>query len=96
MSDLFDYAAQARRGDPPTSHAAALTIKPGTLRARVLDALSDGPKSEHEVASILSKERVSVSPRFAELRDAGLIRQAGTKVHAATNKECICWERIAS
>lgn len=94
---LFDYAAQARRGDPPTSHKAALTMKAGTLRERVFGLLADGPRAEFEIVNLINPlKRVSISPRFAELQDHGLIRKVGTRINPDTNKECFVWERIAS
>jgi hypothetical protein len=90
---LLDYIAhvKARRCDPQTSQKAALTVRAGSLRAKVLDELTEGPLSEYEVAARLGKDRVSVSPRFAELRDMALIEAHGTKINPQTNKECIVW-----
>lgn len=91
---LFDIA-RARRSDPPTSKAAANSINMRGMKAQILNVLKEcGPLTEHEIALRIRRERVSVSPRFAELRDAGLIRTAGTRVNPATNKDCVLWEIV--
>jgi hypothetical protein len=37
-----------------------------------------------------------LSPRFAELRDLGLIREAGERPCHVTNQNCIVWESVPS
>lgn len=91
---LFDYA-HARRNDPATSKKAANEFRAGTLPAQIMALLRElGPLTEFEVAARIRRDRVSVSPRFAQLRDQGLIRVNGTKINPATNKEAQIWEII--
>lgn len=84
MLDLFESAALARSSDPSTSHEAAASVDAKTLEVEVLLALAHGPQTMHRVASILGRELVSISPRFAPLIRKGLIRVVGCEGRRTT------------
>ena len=78
--DVFnDYVPRARRADPDTSRAAAARIDGTTLCDRVLAELSRGDATTHELAARMGLSLVTVSPRLAPLRRAGLVVEAGKR-----------------
>lgn len=93
---LLDYGL-SRRSDPRTSKRAGSLLDPGKLCGEVYAALKQlGPSPEYVIAEHINRERVSVSPRFAQLRDAGYIRKTGfTRINPRSNKECDVWEVAA-
>jgi hypothetical protein len=69
-----------RRNDPDTSKVAARKCR-GSLRQRIRDAMTDVPLSwtGKEMAAALDCPLNSVTPRFAELRRAGVIEDSGVR-----------------
>lgn len=70
----------ARKTDPATSHGTK--PKRVSLRQRVLDAITEaGPNGAtgHEVCGRGSDVLNSITPRFAELRKAGRIKDSGQR-----------------
>lgn len=61
--------ALARRSDPATSRAAAARVNTSDPESLVLNALRAHPVglTSHEVAALLNRELVSVSPRMRPL-----------------------------
>lgn len=91
QSDLFSYVP-ARASDPPTARAAAESINIPRLERVVLDALAQyGPMTSHETAEATGLELVTVSPRFAPLRDKGLIEDSGEKRLGRSRRLSIVW-----
>ena len=71
----------ARRTDPETSQKAARDLRPGGLERLILDALkihADG-LTIAELAVIIDRKEVSVSPRIAQLRARNLLRDSGRR-----------------
>lgn len=90
---LFDYEP-ARRTDPQTSKKAARGVNKTALEAAVFGALkAHGPQTINEVADVLRLSLVTVSPRFAPLRDKQLIRDSGVRRFGPdSNRPRIVWE----
>lgn len=92
MADLFDTPADTRA-------AAYDAIKPASnvIRAKVLRYLtklhSAGGKgmTADECADALGMDRLTVRPRFTELKAAGLIRDTGVRRKNASGKAAKVW-----
>lgn len=73
--------ANARKDDPSTSKQAAKPLRIG-LRQLVLDAIKafgmDGANG-HEIETRIARSLNSITPRLAELRKAGLIKDSGVR-----------------
>lgn len=71
--------ANARKTDPSTSKQAAKPLRIG-LRQLVLDAIkAHGGANGHEIEAVVARPLNSITPRLAELRKAGLIKDSGTR-----------------
>lgn len=93
--DLLDWVPPARRTDPQTSKDAANKINTTALEAMVFGALkAHGPQTINEVADVLRLSLVTVSPRFAPLRDKGLIRDTGVRRLGESGRGRIVWEIV--
>lgn len=83
-----------------TSQAAAGRVegRAGTLRAAVLDVLrsANGPLSPDAVADIMQEDKLSIRPRFTELKNAGKIRDSGQRGTTDLGRACILWEAIVA
>lgn len=80
-------AAKARTNDPGTSQAAARKPRVG-LRQRLLELFQKGEKhTGHSAAAAVAAPLNSVTPRFAELRRNGYIRDSGQRSNGQ-----IVWE----
>lgn len=90
---LFDFVP-ARRSDPATSHEAGRMVNTSALEAAVYGCLkAHGPQTINEVADVLRLSLVTVSPRFAPLRDKQLIRDSGVRRFGPdSNRPRIVWE----
>jgi len=79
-----------------TSESAALSMAPkaGTLRAKVLEEIKRGPKTDEQLIDALGKSASSVRPRRVELMNDGLIEPCGT---AVTKSGCkaLLWREVA-
>lgn len=66
--------ARARKTDPSTSHEAASKAQrfASGHKARILEALKEGPRSAHGLAAMTGLTVVQVDRRLPELRSAGL------------------------
>lgn len=73
--------AHARTTDPQTSKDAAQKVNAAELEARVLAVLRIAPegKTSHEVAAIIGRPLVSVSPRMKPLESRGLVVRDGRR-----------------
>lgn len=96
---LFDWEpphALARSGDPPTSKDAAASMAlelPELLRAVftvIREAGAHGATLDDLVAAT-GRDKVSVSPRPAQLRDLGLIRDSGRTRMGKSGRQQISW-----
>ncbi len=76
---LWDKGGLVSNGHPSTSHHAAATVKAGTQRAQVLQALWVRPSTAFDLADlVLNTAGRPVAPnqiatRLLELRDGGLV-----------------------
>ena len=76
MSDIGGW----RGTDPPTSEEAAKSISTVTVKATVLLWLGQrSPLNGWELSVLMKLPTITVVPRLAPLRRAGLIVQAGTR-----------------
>ena len=96
MNDLPLFAfVPARKSDPDTSKIAGRSVNTTMLEACVYGALkAHGPMTSFEVADILRLSLVTVSPRFAPLRDKGLIKDSGVRRMGESGRGRIVWEII--
>lgn len=78
--DLFTYPHTAGWTEPTTSRDAAQSIDAGTLRAIVLDAIERfGPMTADECAERLHMDRLSIRPRFTELKTMNMLSETGQR-----------------
>jgi predicted ArsR family transcriptional regulator len=92
--DMLEWA-KARRTDPDTSKQAAGKVNTTALEAAVFGALkAHGPQTINEVADVLRLSLVTVSPRFAPLRDKGLIKDSGVRRLGEAGRSRIVWEIV--
>jgi len=73
---------QARKTDPPTSHAAARINRTGK-KWRVLEALRLGPAGQTEIAARCGLLTHDVGKRLNDLRNDGLAVHTGREVRNA-------------
>lgn len=76
--------ARARTLDPVTSHEAAKVQVPTKLREQIVFALAathlrDAGLTGHQMADATGRKLNSVTPRLAELRKAGIIKDSGRR-----------------
>lgn len=66
----------------------------GELQLKVVHAIAlNGPLTSGELAEYhLDAARVSISPRLAELKTQGVVKEAEKRACAATGRECIAWD----
>ena len=85
-----------RHTDTSTGAAVQVENRASTLRMAVLSVLkgASGPLSPDEVADILREDKLSIRPRFTELKDAGKIRDSGLRGKTDLGKSCILWEVV--
>lgn len=93
-----DFEPVARRTDPDTSWAAAedASVNAATHRARVLAALRAHPDglTDFELGDLLGLQQTSVGKRRGELRDKGLVFNAGFKRPAPSGSMSIVWKAV--
>lgn len=91
-----DFEPVARRTDPDTSWAAAedASLNADTHRARVLAALRAHPDglTDFELGDLLGLQQTSAGKRRGELRDIGLVVNAGCKRPAPSGSMSIVWK----
>ena len=95
-----DLAAHARRTDPETSHAAAASPTPGTLRPRqaeVLNILRQGPMHDQRIAATALAWHSKQSPsglrtRRAELVATGLVEDSGRREILPSGRGSVVWQ----
>jgi hypothetical protein len=85
-----------RNTDTSAQAADRVESRAGTLRASVLDVLrgASAPLSPDAVADILREDKLSIRPRFTELKDAGKIRDSGLRGKTDLGRPCILWEVV--
>lgn len=79
----FNPHHHARRENPPTSKAAAQSMKPtaGELCTTILDCLRwHGAQTFEHVAAKLALDESQVWKRLSDLKNQGLIEPAGTAI----------------
>lgn len=95
MTDQLDLAF-ARRTDPDTSKAAAKTVRAGSLKDVVLQALREYPMTTNEIADATGRKLVSISPRMAPLRDDGFVEDSGLRRMGESRTPSIVWKLTGS
>lgn len=83
------WIGAARNTDPDTSKAAAKKVRPEPLRVRIERELLKCSRTGSELASALDAKLNSVTPRFAELKRLGRIKDSGQRVNGE-----IVWEKV--
>lgn len=82
--------------DTDTSKAAADSIDAATLRALVMGLMVKGYLvTADEAAKMLKIDRLSIRPRFSELKKQGLVRDTGQRHPNDSGKKAIVWARNA-
>lgn len=93
-----DFARQARRSDPATSHVAAARAEPIARRhhAAILAALSKTPAGAtiHEMKILTGIDHVAVARRMSELEREGLVRRTGGERPSPAGRPCCVWEVV--
>ena len=79
--------AQARRSDPPTSHAAAKRAPARGHGRKVLEALKAGPAGQTEIGQRCGLLPHQVNKRLADLARIGLVEVTGRRVEGGTERE---------
>lgn len=93
QADLFSYPSVPGWKRTDTSRAAASDIqqKAETIRGLVLRHLRDYNMTTDEMAARLDLDKLSVRPRFSELREMGLISDTGRRRKNLSGKLAIVW-----
>ncbi|NQW46616.1 MAG: hypothetical protein HQ464_02485 [Planctomycetes bacterium] len=79
--------AQARRSDPPTSHAAAKRAPARGHGRLVLEALKAGPAGQTEIGRRCGLLAHQVNKRLADLARIGLVEVTGRRVEGGAERE---------
>jgi predicted ArsR family transcriptional regulator len=95
--DLFTYPVAAGfKGPAETGRQAAQSIDAGTLRARVLAELSNGPGTADEIAFRLRVDKLSIRPRCSELAAMGKIEDSGVRRENSSGRRAVVWQIAAT
>lgn len=100
--------AHARRTDPLTSHIAAASLDPATLRANQNDVwqilMKYGPmpdfilqtlyKAEADAGNVVPQSESGVRTRRAELYYRGFVRWTTRYVETPTGRPAMVWEAV--
>jgi hypothetical protein len=91
--DLFNYpkAAGFKRTQTSAQAAEDITPKAPAIREMVLAVLHLRDMTADEMAYHLSMDKLSVRPRFSELRAMGKIRDTGERRANGSGKKAIVW-----
>ena len=84
----------ARKGDRPTSVAAARAVNPGPDQRRCLEALvANGGRGSIDTvcAAIPDRDRGCLSRRLTDLADGGYIVDSGSTVVGSRGRHVIVW-----
>jgi len=93
--DLFTPAPAARRDDPQTSKAAALSMTgPHAVHQYAIVNVLWRPMTIYHIARLTGLTHVQVARRLPELRTMGHVRPTGKTAAGDTGRECRLWERI--
>ena len=76
-----------------TSRAAAQSTKADKLKALVIETLRTyGPMTPDETAAMCAHDKLSIRPRFSELRELGWIKDTGERrKNESSGKRAIVW-----
>lgn len=96
---LFDQPqfvpGASRRTDPETSTEAAQSVDASNLERVVLDCLkARGPSILDEVIALTKLDKVTASPRFKPLEDAGKIARTGIKRPGKAGRPQTEWKAL--
>lgn len=93
MMPLFDaYPEGAGFKVAGTSREAAKTVDVRKLRVAVKSILYiAGPMSADQCAALLSEDKLSIRPRFSELKALGVIEDSGSRAKNASGKSAVVW-----
>jgi hypothetical protein len=98
--DFLKTIVRARDTDPETSHAAAASVKSGTVltvREQIVSVLKDyGPSTDEQIRLRLRDRGVITSEsgartRRSELVKAGLVLDSGARSLTRANRKTIKW-----
>lgn len=94
--DLFTYPQVAGFKRTETSQAAAATVSAPRLRQLCLDQLRlYGSMTADECAANMRRDKLSIRPRFSELRNLGKIEDTGQRRTNESSKRAIVWRLVA-
>ena len=94
--DLFTYPHAAGYKRTDTSRAAAQAVSAPRLRQLCLDQLRlYGPLSADECAEQMGRDKLSIRPRFSELRNLGKVQDSGRRCANDSGRNAIVWELVA-
>lgn len=85
----------SRHADPETSQEAAESVDASKLEQVVLDCIKRrGPSILDEVVSLTKLDKVTASPRFKPLEDAGKIARTGIKRPGKAGRPQTEWKAL--
>jgi hypothetical protein len=95
--DFTALTARARTADPETSHEAAAQVEASGVandqRSRCLTEVRRLPgQTCGEIASHIGLDRHATGKRLPELRDAGLVKNGGTRICLEQGSRQMVWE----
>jgi hypothetical protein len=78
-----------------TSESAAISMAPkaGTLRAKVLEEIKRGPKTDEELCDLTGLQGSTLRPRRVELVNLGLIETDGTGI-TRSGRKALKWKAV--
>lgn len=66
----------------------------GPMQQAILSLLTQGPRTDRQMADAIGCERTSINGRRAELIAAGCVEQAGTTVDQRSGKTVALWRLV--
>lgn len=96
LDQTMPETGAARKRDPDTAKAAARAMKPKGIAMHIVSLLERHTLglTIDELTTMTGKEKVSVSPRLAQLARKGLVRDSGRRKFNGKKHNVIIWERV--
>lgn len=88
--------ALARSSDPSTSVEAGESVKTTELEDLVLEELFANPTglTTRDIAKLIMRDLVSVSPRMKPLVAKGAVRDSGIRARGPSGRQQIIWQAV--
>jgi predicted ArsR family transcriptional regulator len=90
--DRYPHRVGHKRTDTSASAARSVEASAPRLRQLCLDMLRiSGPLTADECASNMGRDKLSIRPRFSELREMGKVVDTGERRRNRSGKSAIVW-----